>query len=268
MRSFVSFICISSSFGFAACARNPNTNTDTAESAVDSSDSVESEGNVMMALADGADGTATALTGITAEQAAAHIAANVPLRWQPSGCATATVSGASVTVTLTDCTGPRGLLHVTGEIDLAVSITTAGAVAVHATANDLAVNAATISFDADATYTANGTMHSLAVQAHGDGTGPRGTTIDHDGNYTIDWDTATQCRSIAGSWSTEFTNGTASATRGNDVNLMRCSGSCPNGTLVHHFLGGQTLTVTFDGTSTASWATSGGRSGTVQLACP
>jgi hypothetical protein len=266
MRSLVSFIWISSSFGFAACARNASTNTDTAESAVDSSDSVESEGNVMMALADGAD--ATALTGVTADQAAGQIAANVPLRWQPSGCATATASGASVTVTLADCTGPRGLLHVTGDIDLAVSITSTGAVAVHATATGLAVNAATISFDADATYTASGTMHSLAVHAHGDGTGPRGTTIDHDGDYTIGWDTSTQCRSIAGSWSTEFTNGTASATRGNDVNLTRCAGSCPNGTIVHHFLGGQTLTVTFDGTNTASWVTSGGRSGTVQLACP
>jgi hypothetical protein len=265
MRSLVSFLCIGSSLGLAACARNQSPSTDTAEGALDSSDSVESEGNVMMAVTDGADGTA--FTGVTAEQAAATIAANVPSRWQPSGCATATATGANVTVTLAGCSGPRGLVHVTGELDLAVSITTAGAIAVHATASGLEVNAATITFEADATYTVSGTVHNLAVQAHGDGTGPLGTTIDHDGNYTIGWDTSSQCRSIDGSWSTEFTNGTASATRSNDVNLMRCSSGCPTGSIVHHFLGGQTLTVTFDGSSVASWTTSGGRSGTVNLTC-
>ena len=189
------------------------------------------------------------------------------MRWNPSGSATATASGSNVTVQLTDCTGPRGLLHVTGEIDLVVSIDASGAIKVVGHSDDLQVNAADLTFDVTATYSSSGTTHSLAVQTQGQGTGPRGNSIDHDGNYTISWDTSSQCGSINGTWSTEFSNGTASATRSNDVDVMRCAGGCPSGTLVHHFLGGQTLTVTFDGTNVATWSTSGGRSGTVNLTC-
>lgn len=49
----------------------------------------------MMASVDGAD--MTARTALTGDQVSAHIAANA--------------------LVLADCSGPRGLLHVTGELD-------------------------------------------------------------------------------------------------------------------------------------------------------
>ncbi|HSN26970.1 MAG TPA: hypothetical protein VLT45_11805 [Kofleriaceae bacterium] len=263
MRQLPVFVLLGSSL--FACARNSGTNVDSAESAVDSSDSVESEGNLMMASVDGAD--MSGLTALTGDQVAAHIAANAPARFTPAGCATATASGSNVTLTLNDCTGPRGLVHVTGELDLTASVSLTGAISVHGAATNLMVNRATLDVDSDAIYAVNGTTHTLDVQTQGSGVGPLGNDVEHTGQYTITWDTGSQCHSIAGHWSTELSSGTASATRSNDVNLMRCAGGCPTGTVTHHFLGGASLTITFDGTATAQWSTSGGKSGTVNLSC-
>jgi hypothetical protein len=209
----------------------------------------------------------TALTALTGDQVAAKIAVNAQTRWSPSGCATATASGSNVTITLDDCTGPRGLVHVTGELDLAVSVSLSGAISVHATGTDVMVNRAMLDIDANGTYAVNGTTHSLQVQTTGSGTGPLGNDVEHNGDYTITWDTASECRSIAGTWSTSITASAGTATRSNDVNLMRCGTGCPTGTVTHHFLGGASLTVTFDGTAVAQWSTSAGKTGTVNLGC-
>ncbi|HEY1553341.1 MAG TPA: hypothetical protein VGF94_00835 [Kofleriaceae bacterium] len=267
MRHLTSLILLGSSLVAFGCAKQGDSSTDSASDAVDSSDSVESEGNVMMAFTDGADGNS--LTALDAATVAATINGNIALRWQckGGGTATSTVTGATITVTLDDCTGPRGLVHVTGEIDLAVSVDATGVITVHGTATDLQVNAATLSFDSTGVYGVMGTTHTLAVQTQGQGTGPRGTEIDHDGNYTLSWDTASQCGSIDGQWSTEFSTGVASATRSNDANISRCTGGCPTGSLVHDFLGGKSLTITFDGSNVAAWMLSTGASGTVNLLC-
>ena len=262
MRQLPLFVLLGSSL--FACAKN-GANVDSAESALDSSDSVESEGNLMAASVDGAD--MSALTALTGDQVAAHIAANAPARFTPAGCATATATGSNVKLTLNDCTGPRGLVHVTGELDLTASVSLNGAISVHASATNLMVNRATLDVDSDATYAVNGTTHTLQVQTQGSGVGPLGNDIEHMGQYTITWDPTSQCHSIAGHWSTELSNGTASATRSNDVNLMRCAAGCPTGMVTHHFLGGATLTITFDGTAVAQWSTSTGKSGTVNLQC-
>lgn len=265
MRQLATLAALSSSLLVAACAKDAAT-SDSADAIVDSSDGVEAEGNMMMAVADGADGAAFAAP-VTADDAAARIAANVALRWQPSSCATVTRSGQNITIIYNDCTGPRGLLHVTGELDLTVALSAAGQVQITGHATDLQVNRATIDLDVNATYSVAGTMHELAVQTTGTGTGPRGTEIDHSGDYTVAWDSGSQCRSIDGTWSTELSNGTRSATRSNEVNLMRCAGGCPTGTVVHTGLAGVTVTVTFDGTNVAAWSTSGGKTGTVTLSC-
>lgn len=240
-------------------------NTDSAESAVDSSDSTQAEGDMMMASMDGAQ-PAGSLAAPTGAVIAANIAANVAARW-PGGCAVATANGANVAITYTNCTGPRGLIDVTGEVDLAITVSLAGGISVHATATDLEVNKATLTFDSTGTYTVTGTTNKLVVSSHGSGTGPRGNAIDHDGSYTIAWDSATLCHSIDGAWSTEISNSSGAASRSNTVNLERCPSMCPTGTLTHKFLGGAALTVTFDGTSVASWSVTTGASGTVQLTC-
>jgi hypothetical protein len=257
-----------SSGSLIGCMRSGGStdNVDSASAAADSQESVSDESDIMIASVDGS--SPTGLAAATDDQIAATIAANVAGRW-PGGCATVVQTGADVTITYNDCTGPRGLVHVTGELDLTISVSGA-AISVHASASDLEVNMATIDFTADGTLTTSGTMQSLAVTASGSGTGPRGNAIDHNGNYTVTWDSSDTCRTIDGSWSTDLTTPVATAERANTVDLMRCGDSCPTGTFTHKYLGGALLTLTFNGTATASWAATVGAtstSGTIALTC-
>lgn len=263
MQKLSSLVLLGSSLLVGACVNRGggSADMDSAASAIDSSDSTEAEGNMMMASVDGAD--MAGLTVLTSVDVAVKIAANVSLRWNPSACATVSRKDAQVSITFNDCTGPRGLVHVSGTLDLAISVSTAGAITVHGTSRALQVNRADLVVDATATYAVSGTSHTLTVQTMGSGTGPRGNDVEHDGSYTLTWDTASMCHSIAGHWQTDL----GARERSNDVSLQRCAGGCPTGTVTHHFLAGASLTVTFDGTATARWSASTGANGTTQLGC-
>jgi hypothetical protein len=249
----------------AACLHKNDDEVMTAESALDSADSVQAEGNIMMANVDGAD--MAGLSAFTAEDIAIRIAANIGLRW-PSACRTYEVNGNSITVTYNDCTGPRGLLHVSGTLVLTVQVKLDGTILVHGSSGNLTVNDAHLVVDVDASYSILGTNHTLAVQTSGSATGPRGNQLDHVGDYTITWDSASLCGTLQGSWATDATlaDGTT-ASRSTTVDLTKCVGSCPVGTIDRTFRTGVTMTVTFDGTAVATWQTSAGRSGTINLPC-
>ncbi len=247
--------------------------TDTAESAVDSSDSVSAEGDLIAANVDGAALTGAAplapltpLIPLTGDQLATAIAANITATWV-GGCAVVTSAGAVITATYNDCSGPRGLVHVDGELQMTVSVALSGAIGIHATATGFQVNAAELDIDADATYTQTGTQRSLAVTTTGSGTGPRGTSIDHEGDYTLTWDPTTTCGSISGHWQTDFSNASGAAQRSNDLDVTKCVNACPTGSLTHHYLGGASLAVAFDGSAVATWSASTGAHGSVALEC-
>lgn len=256
--SFVSLISL------GACAQKGGLDLDSAASQIDQSESVEAESNVMMSATDGA--SAAGLLAPTADQVAARIAANITTRF--GACATATATGANVAAQFTDCSGPYHLAHLTGELDLAVSIdATSGAIDVHGTATGMQVNRATLDIDTTATYTIAGDTRTIVVHTDGSGVGPRGNDVEHVGDYTATWNPTTQCHTINGHWQTDISNTTIAKERSNDVDLERCAQGCPTGTVTHHFFGGASLTVTFDGTATAQWSTSRGGSGTITLQC-
>ena len=56
-------------------------------------------------------------------------------------------------------------------------------------------------------------------------------------------------------------------TRSNSVELSRCAVGCPTGSITHTFLRGEAITVTFDGTGSATWSATNGSSGAVTLDC-
>ncbi len=251
----------------ACMNKNTGLGTDTAESQMDQQDSVEAEGNVMMEATDGAD--MASATTLTADAVAAKISTNITARWAPSTCVTVTQTGANLKVIYNDCTGSRRhLVHVSGELDLAISVELAtGAVDVHGTSDSLMVNGADLAIDATAVYTRTGDDRKVVVHSTGTGTGPRGNDIEHQGDYTVTWNPTSQCGAIAGHWQTDFTSATATAERSNDVDVSRCATGCPTGMITHHYVRGAALTITFDGTATAAWSTSLGGSGTVALQC-
>ena len=259
MRMFLLFVVL------AGCVRNADDEeVMTAESALDSAESVQAEGNLMMANVHGAD--MVGITALTGDEVAIRIAANIGLRW-PSTCRTIETNGNAITVTYNDCTGPRGLLHVSGQLVLTVHVRLDGTILVHGTSGNLTVNDAHLVVDVDAVYTTSRTSHTLAVTTSGSAVGPRGNELDHAGDYTIAWDSASQCGWLSGSWATEATIDGRTASRSTTVDLRRCVGSCPVGTIDRTYRNGTTLTVTFDGTATAQWQTSTGRSGTTTLVC-
>jgi hypothetical protein len=229
----------------------------------DSATTTSDEASTMALITDGSEAAAKpiALVLPTADTVAAYMAAHVGAQLLPAGCLTSSVSGATVTYVFNDCTGPRGLVHLTGTVNTTYSVDTA--IHANATATDFAVNQSTISFDSNATYTP-GTTRSLAVTFTGSGTGPLGNSFNRQGNYTVSW-TAT-CSTLDGTWSTSTTMWTRSTTVSS---FTRCQGACPanGGTIAHTYRDGVTVTITFDGTNVAHWSSSSGRSGTVNLTC-
>lgn len=236
-----------------------------AEEALDSTETVGGEGSLLTVAVDGTEtvmkpGLAFAPTPETIAAEAATRMENV---LQPPGCVTSTVEGATATYVLDDCTGPRGLVHVTGTLVVVYSLGLDG-IHADATAEDLQVNGATVDIAAGAVYSVAAGEKSLTVATMGSGVGPLGNAISHTGDYTVTW--TETCFTLDGMWSTTGPRGTRSTTISG---FERCQGECPaaGGTISHTFVGGRTVTLTFDGSDVASWATSGGRSGTVNLPC-
>lgn len=227
--------------------------------ALDSSDDTSTESALMVASVD-------ATQGATSDDEAATMAAASAKTWyQPSTCATATAAANVVTYTLNNCTGPWGLVHVSGTV---VVTYTKQADGIHADANatGLSVNGATLNLNSQAVYSVSGTTKTLVVSTDGGGTGPRGNQISRHGSYTVSWDTSTMCGTLDGDWSTGIGGATWSTTVSG---YKQCKGSCPaSGTLAHTGgLSHVTITVTFDGSADAKWTSSRGRSGTVALLC-
>lgn len=230
-----------------------------AEEAVDSQELALSEGALVAVSADGAE------QGMRAEEAAAAAAKISPQRLTPPGCMTATVEGTKVTYNLDGCSGPAGLVKVTGSIT-AVFATAGPALQITATGSGVRVNRAVLDVDAVATVTQSGTTRTVSVTTKGSGTGPRGHHLERHGSYVATKDSATSCATLDGEWALEV--GTRERTT-TISGLRRCPDACPagGGTIVHKGLFGRTVTVTFDGSNAARWTTSFGRSGTVDLRC-
>ena len=227
--------------------------------ALDSSDQTATESALMLAATNGTDGAGSA------SEAAVMAGAQAKTFWQPAGCVTATQLNNVVTYKLADCTGPYGLVHVTGSVVVTYSADSAGIHAA-AVANGLLVNGATMNLNSNADYTVNGSAKKLVVATNGSGTGAFGNAITRNGSYTLTWDDASMCGTLDGAWSTQIGSNTWSTSI---ANYAQCKYHCPSsGTLSHTGgLSKVTITVSFDGSSNATWSTSRGHSGTIALFC-
>ena len=133
--------------------------------------------------------------------------------------------------------------------------------AVTGAAPEPAPPSSTLDIAATATYTSSNGTQSLAVVTHTSGVGGAGFEIAHDGDYTVSWDAS--CVSLEGAWSSSR----GELARSTTANVSRCVNECPTGTITRKTVRDNEIDITFDGTSTASWSTSRGGSGTFQLAC-
>lgn len=250
---------IAAVLALAACPRRGNDGDgELAELSADSTQTTSDEGSLLSGLMDGASAN---LVAVTADQAAAALVARAEARYNPNGCLAATQSGSTVTLVFANCIGPRGLRALNGTLTATVSVDAAGAIVVAASASDFHIGLSTLDIDATATYTGSGASQQLAVVTHTTGVGGLGFSLEHDGDYTLTWDAS--CVSLEGAWSTER----GDASRSTTADVTRCIAECPIGTITRDTFRGRTIAITFDGTSTASWSSSAGGSGTFQLAC-
>lgn len=247
--------------GLLAGCGGGDANSDSASvsAALDSSGQTANESALLMAATTGTESASSS------NEAAAMAGAGAKTNWQPSTCVTATQNQNVVSYALNNCTGPYGLVHVTGTVVATYSADSSGIHAALVT-NNLMVNGATMTLNSSADYSVVGPQKSLTVHTSGSGTGGFGNTITRTGSFTLTWNDASQCGTIDGAWSTGLDNNTWSTSISN---YAQCKDRCPtSGTLAHTGgLSHVTWTVTFDGSAQAKWASSRGTSGKFGLLC-
>ncbi|MBL8634677.1 MAG: hypothetical protein JNM40_15750 [Myxococcales bacterium] len=174
----------------------------------------------------------------------------------PAGCATGVKDPTQpmATITLTNCTGPFGLLRWSGTLSATYSKNADGTLNVKATSTNMTVNGKPAQFSMDRTITVDSatqrTVKGMSTWARQNADGE---TVTHSNAWTAVVDTTTRCRTVNGAGTT--TVGTKSyATSSKDYKICRSadSDSCPSGTLTHTVTPGQAMvSVTFNGTNTA-----------------
>ncbi len=229
-----------------------------ASQANDSVDVVQGESALLMAATENVD------PSMTGEEAAIAAADGAERFWQPSGCLTATIDGRTVTYALDDCSGPYGLVHVTGTVVVTYTVQGEG-IGYESTADDLDIDGAIVDIDGQGVYNRAGTRHEIVGSIAGSGVGPRGNEFSRQGTRTIAWDSETECFALDGVWMTDVEGYRWTTTV---EGYEKCADACPvAGADVRWESERGALSVSFDGSDVASWETDAGRSGTVDLFC-
>jgi hypothetical protein len=240
-----------------------NVDEENATEGVESAQMSLTEGTL---IASGSEDEGAGCGAITAAELAAAAAARGAARFQPAGCASVAVSGTTLTYTLDECAGRLGLVHVTGTL-LAQLADGKNGIDITVSGKGLKANRATLDLDATAVLGSDGAKCKLVVNTDSRGVTARGNAFTRTGSYTVERDPATACVSLDGQWQLDLATGRTRSTTASG--LLRCADACPaaGGQIVHTGLLGRTVTVTFDGSEVASWTSSTGRSGTVDLTC-
>lgn len=239
-----------------------------ANAAVASTELTRLEASLLVALAD-----VTPLD-VMPEMMAQAVADALPMVFTPADCVEAQVVAATVTATLDGCSGPRALA-VSGVMNVAFAAAAADSVALTLTATGLAVNGASMTINATGALGRDpDDAGRVTVTTQGGGTAADGTVIGRLGGYTTGWDAS--CITVDGQWTSSLGT-TVFQTVVND--FRRCGAACPaagtilygqteaEGVLADGGFDADAITVRFDGSSVATFVSSGARVGRVALQC-
>lgn len=187
--------------------------------------------------------------------------------YQPSGCLATALDEPNKTVTYTfsDCTGPHGLLHITGQVKVVYDLKDANTLDLNVTGTDLQVNRATVDWSATDHITRTGTTYTAVWHGQVNGTTYRGRDFARTTDSTVVWDTASQCATFNGTSEGNVLN---RPLKTEVKNLRRCVGECASGDVtVTNQETGATLSISLDGEGAATFTGPRGNSVTVSLAC-
>lgn len=190
----------------------------------------------------------------------------------PDTCIQAVAAGNTVTWTLDNCSGPYGLAKVSGVANLVWSIPAADSVGVSMTAANLKVNDATLAVNVTGEIR-NGPSNSreYTLSSTGGGVTKNNLAVTRTGSFGMK--ATGSCITLDGNWTTTVGESLwVTAITG----FQRCEDACPKaGTVVwtggdaadEGASEGRAVTITFDGSDKAAWATASGRVGRARLAC-
>jgi hypothetical protein len=203
-------------------------------------------------------------SGMSPEVLAQRAAEGAPSYFVPTSCATGASDGSTATLTLNDCDSVLGGRDITG-IVTATFTAKGGGYAVHISTDDLQVGAGKLSIESDATGKRSGSERSLTATSSISWTGPRGRTIERDGETTIAWTQGSGCITAQAEGTSEFAGFRYQATLSG---YQRCSSECPTaGTFTWHGPMNVEITLTFDGTPSPELKLPGGVTREIQLSC-
>lgn len=242
-----------------ACSAADDTGSSN-DALVDGADTAQNQASLVVATASGA--TFVTDSSASAQAAASAVAASVT----PPSCLTESTVANVVTYTFADCSGAYGLVHATGVITATYkpSLTE---VDVTLASTGFQINSASIDLDVQVVYTESGGTSQMAITSSSSGTGSRKQTVSVTGAYDVTWNPTTSCVALSGKWSTMAAAATWSTTA---TSFEECAGSCPaaGGSLAFTASAGRSVTISYDGSSTAEVSDGVGKSVPVPLVCP
>lgn len=251
---------------FVACGGTETIQPDDVATGKAASLSVEAANQTGALIAFVTDAIPNAQTGIEAAATASQLTGAL----QPAGCATAVTNGNQVTYTLASCSGPYGIVKMTGVVTVSFMISGVNALDIELAADNLVVGGATLTLSATATYQKGSTSDMLTVAASNQGTSARAGNVSHTGMYAIGWDAT--CLQLDGTFSTTIAGATLVDTLTWTTVVSgyeRCGNSCPKAGGIVTVTGpsNRSVTVSYSGGGTASATSSTGQSGMIALPC-
>ncbi len=206
------------------------------------------------------------------DKASGEVAGGPSQLW-PAGCLTRTKDATNprvVHLTFDHCTGPFGLVKVTGEEVVTFDKAADGKLVASFASVNLKANGKPLTHSATAEITVAGDERTVDWQGAWTRVNGKGLTVAHTSDLTIKVDRATRCR---------VENGTAKTTVGDrevdttieDVKLCpNAAGQegCPSGTVTHTAKkSGKVVTIEFDGSDQATITGPKGNAFEAQLVC-
>jgi hypothetical protein len=188
--------------------------------------------------------------------------------YQPAGCVTGSPSGSSASFTFNGCSGPWGLLHVSGMVNVSWSSNGPGGLQVKYAAENLQVNGATLSsWSGTAAVTGSGSSRTMAWSANLSGTTADGRSFSRTNNKSFNWTAGTGCLGESGTSNGNITGIPLEISVGQ---YQRCAGGCPaaGGEITVEDTGtGESLAIKYSGGSSAQVTGPDGVTATIALPC-
>jgi hypothetical protein len=195
-------------------------------------------------------------------------AGNPGFFFQPAGCEVTTVdkTNAQASYAFSGCTGPLGLVSLTGTVNLTWS-TTNGQLTLNYSAQNFQINRATIdTWQATAVVTANGTAREMTWNAMLSGTTGEGRSFSRTNQKVVDWVAGIPCIAVTGQSTGDILKVDLQTTV---VKWNRCADSCPQAgseIQVKNLTNGDELTINYLGGPEADLEADG-RTLEIGLAC-